>query len=183
MKCRYRYLAKLAKLEKGKRVIDCACGTGKGFGVLAALKPAEFVGVDNDTEQLSICRKRRAKDMRRYKVRLELGDIRYLKHHEDNYYDYFFCCETLEHLIPRDTTKAIGAIVRITKSGGKVLVSVPGHWGSIEKPGHKQVLSLSRLKTMFAVRGCSFIADSKYQKYPERYPGRFNILAVFRKEK
>lgn len=138
---RWGDLSVLGGLGKKKRVIDCGCGRGKGFPDILALEPQVFVGADLDPT----CFPRD----RFPSVQYVRADIRYLPFFAE--FDYFFCCETLEHLSVEDNISAAVSISKTLSCGGKLLISVPGNPEvCMANPEHKQFLSPSDLVSLFS---------------------------------
>jgi len=141
---RYLKLIELYKPEKGKRIIDCACGPGEGMkAILDKLAPIILVGVDTDREQLEL-----AKESTGKKAEYVVEDIRCLPYFEQ--FDYFFCVETLEHTYDFELKRTVNSIIRSIAVGGTLFITVPGNeevcWQDVK---HKQFLSHPKLIDLF----------------------------------
>ncbi len=109
-------IVKKAILSSGElqyKVLDVGCGKGRYLKNLATELPAnKYFGVDISLtvmkyfEEFTQIEKRQG----------NLTNIPY----EDNYFDIVYTCETLEHAI--DITSAIREMVRVTRTGGKIIV-------------------------------------------------------------
>ncbi|MDU2211458.1 MAG: class I SAM-dependent methyltransferase, partial [Eubacterium sp.] len=109
-------IVKKAILSSGElqyKVLDVGCGKGRYLKNLATELPAnKYFGVDISLtvmkyfEEFTQIEKRQG----------NLTNIPY----EDNYFDIVYTCEALEHAI--DITSAIREMVRVTRTGGKIIV-------------------------------------------------------------
>lgn len=80
------------------------------------------------------------------------GDAQYMEGVEDNKYDFVHSSHCLEHLSNPET--ALKNWIRITKSGGYIIVAVPdedlyehGYWPSRFNPGHKYTFTIMKLQS------------------------------------
>lgn len=98
--------------ENPGRILDCGCGEGHLLEQLSGIK----YGVDLSDVALKRARERNPDaDIRQ-------ADLKNLPF-SDNFFAVTTCSEVLEH-IP-DYKKAIHELVRVTRYGGKIIVSVP----------------------------------------------------------
>jgi 2-polyprenyl-3-methyl-5-hydroxy-6-metoxy-1,4-benzoquinol methylase len=112
----YPFFKDLAKYLKDKyspkSVLEVGCAKGfvikwlNNFGVNA-------YGIDISKYAISCAE---------YKDKTLIGDIRDIKF-EDNKFDIVLCLETLEHVIPTDTDKAISELKRVTNN--LIMISMP----------------------------------------------------------
>ena len=52
---RYEALARLAKMEKGKSIVDCSCGNGiEGKVIIKKFEPVIYIGIDIDEKIVDI---------------------------------------------------------------------------------------------------------------------------------
>jgi ubiquinone/menaquinone biosynthesis C-methylase UbiE len=159
----YRRLIKIAKLKKGKRIIDCAVGDGRGIAPIKLLKPRQLVCVDIANKWVQRCQ------MNHSDVTAICGDIRNLPF--KNSFDYFFCCETLEHLHPKYNEQAVQSILRSIVKGGSLLVSVPGNKKfCYYSMYHKQFLKKAMIKKFFSkhFKSCKEATVTKNPIYPNK---------------
>ena len=178
----YSKLTQMAKTGEDKVIMDCACGGGRGLKHLRTLKPKELIGADISSKFLNRCIKENEQMLLEDSpfTKLMVADVRDLKYKD--YFDYFYCCETLEYLKPEDNTQAMKSIVQAIKPKGKLLISVPGHEDSIENTNHLQVFTSDILKELFG-RACVLLKEDTWIKYPshETKGHHHNILMVFQK--
>ncbi len=105
---------------EGKRIFDMGCGTGEYTLWYAMNGAKEVVGADLSDGSLKVARERQ-KEINADHVTFKKMDI--LECPEpDNYYDYSYCIGVLHHT--GDPRRGFANLVRITKPGGVVMVSV-----------------------------------------------------------
>lgn len=103
----------LDSLESGSFNGDIGCGNGKN---MQYRKDIKFEGIDISKEFIKICTNKG--------LTVNEGDILNLNFN-DNYFDNTICIAVIHHLKTiEDRVKAISELLRITKSGGKVLIFV-----------------------------------------------------------
>lgn len=113
----------LDALPEGSLVADIGCGNGKN---MLYRKDLFFKGYDICYEFVKICKQKG--------LNAELGDITGLAVH-NNIFDYSISIAVIHHLQTRaERIKAIGELIRITKSGGKILLYV---WASRQEKDAK----------------------------------------------
>lgn len=172
---RYETLALLAKMEPNKRIIDCACGDGAAgaMSIISNFDPKLYYCVDIDKTDLRKCKK-----ITENKAIYLCADIRTLELREK--FDYYICSETLEHLECEDNEKTAKAISKLIKTGGKLLISVPGTLeDAFRHNGHKQMVYKETVMSMF--NNFKLEAEDKYIKTRKRSKS-FNSLYIFVKE-
>lgn len=108
------YVAPL--LPKRGKVLDAGCGTGNLTTKLAE-SAADVTGIDISQEMLRIT-KEAVKNRDVKLVKMDLRNLRF----RDNEFDSVVCSLVLNHL--KDWKKAVREIVRVTKPGGKLIVSL-----------------------------------------------------------
>ena len=108
---RIKIIRSLAGDDHGN-LLDCGCGEGH---MLSMFDGPRF-GVDMSDVELSRATQRNPT------ATLVKGNLTSLPFH-DGSFDTTICSEVLEHI--EDYRKAASEIVRVTKSGGKILISVP----------------------------------------------------------
>jgi SAM-dependent methyltransferase len=114
---RYRMAARICG---GLRVIDLACGSGYGSGILRETASA-VLGVDNDAATIDVARSTvgATKD-----VRFEAADaVEFLGRELERDWDAIVCFEGLEHV--REPARAVDALRDLAGKGMKLAVSVP----------------------------------------------------------
>jgi ubiquinone/menaquinone biosynthesis C-methylase UbiE len=106
----------LDTIDKKSFVLDVGCGNGK---TIKYLKKKGFVfvkGCDISSEFVKICQEKH--------LDVESANILNVPY-ETSYFDCVICTAVIHHLsIQSDRINAIDELIRITKSGGTVLISV-----------------------------------------------------------
>ena len=141
---------KIIKSLVGKnedRLLDCGCGEGHLLAVLEGIK----YGVDLSKESL-----RRAKE-RNPGANIIEGNLDNLPF-EDNFFAITTCSEVLEHIT--GYRKAISEIIRVTKVGGRIIISVP----------NERNWTIGRLATLrFPIKLKDHVNNFKYQDLVEAF--------------
>lgn len=113
------------------KVLDIGCGIGYNLIVLLTnAKINHVIGVDVASGAVRIAKKRIAKRGFKDKNDFILCDAQFLPFKESRF-DLVVCTEVLEHL--SDDRKGISEISRVTKTNGKVFLSVPSARNSLRK--------------------------------------------------
>ena len=115
---RFRLAARLA--GRGDRLLDFGCGDGT-FVALVHERFTETVGADADAEQIVDCR-RRLGSLRG--VRFVVTDALEAPEHA-HAYGVVTCMEVLEHCADAERLRVLDTLARLTRPGGRVIVSVP----------------------------------------------------------
>ena len=116
-KCLYNYTRKFMK--KRAKILDIGCGSGALIDLLYQ-KGYEVYGCDLSE-----------KNIENLKIKYSNTDIKFIScgisklDFQDNYFDYIFITEVLEHLLPSTLETGLNEIKRVLKSQGKVIVTVP----------------------------------------------------------
>jgi SAM-dependent methyltransferase len=111
----------------GVQILDAGCGTGINLEYLAEF--GDVVGADSSEEAIEFCRKRGNASV----VRTDLCDLEW----KDDHFDLVTALDVIEH-IDRDDL-AVRELVRVTKPGGHLLVTVPafpGLWSEHDEINH-----------------------------------------------
>ena len=106
-------MSKFLKKAGGKNILDVACGTGRFFSVYGKRK---IYGVDISSDMLNQCRKTNKKAI------LKVCDATKIPY-PDNKFDVVITSQFIEH-IPQ-YKQVIKEMVRVTKSGGSVIIDFP----------------------------------------------------------
>ncbi|MBI5797681.1 methyltransferase domain-containing protein [Candidatus Woesearchaeota archaeon] len=109
----WRELKKSLILSKETKLLDISCGTGELLKELQG--KAHLTGLDFSEEMLEKARKKLAKG-----VELKQADVHELPFKEDTF-DIVISTEAFHHYY--DQEKAIKEMMRVTKKGGKVMIS------------------------------------------------------------
>lgn len=125
-----RLNAVLTMIGKARgRVLDAGCGEGHFLERLRSRSRKSIYGMDISAKRVLAARKRAPK------ATVRLGDVTKLPF-RNGFFDTVVCMDVLEHL--DEPWKATSELMRVTKNGGRVIVSVP----------HERNVSLGRLFTL-----------------------------------
>lgn len=140
-------------VSSGQQVLDIACGAGDWLAVAAA-SGAEVSGIDISERAVSICRERMPGG------EFHVGTAEVLPFPDGNY-DLVTCLGSLEHFL--DQPAALAEMVRVMKSGGKVVILVPNagfltyrlglYNGTQQKAVRETIRPLSEWQQMFNASG------------------------------
>lgn len=112
-----------------KKVLDAGCGAGR-FSIEIAKSGSRVTCLDISDEQINIAKEKLEKAGVMTNVDdCLVGDISNLSMFEDNTFDAVICYGAVLSYLLENTEKAISELVRVTKKGGNVLVSVNNRWG------------------------------------------------------
>ncbi len=118
-------------IGEGKKGLDAGCGAGRFSIELAKLKNRVTL-FDISTEQLRIAEdKLKENNLMSYVDGIINGDLADLSMLEDNTFDTVICYGAPLNYLLGNVEKAVRELVRVTKPGGQVLVSVNSKWGVI----------------------------------------------------
>ena len=124
---RYRFAAQRVK---GKRVLDCACGTGYGTRMLSELGgSASVTGIDIDKDAIMYALKKHHVQSTSYLC--ASGDVLPLS---DASMDIVVSFETIEH-VPDDIS-LVEEFYRVLRARGILIVSTPNQWPLATAPHH-----------------------------------------------
>jgi ubiquinone/menaquinone biosynthesis C-methylase UbiE len=143
---RYRFAAKYVK---GKRVLDCACGTGYGVRLLREEgKAVHVIGADIDTKAIEYaCRKHNVGST---SFICSSGDRLPLP---DTCVDLVTSFETIEH-VPDDAA-LIEEFHRVLRPDGLLIISTPNQWPLAMAPFHvREYDRASFIKAIESRFGC-----------------------------
>jgi GT2 family glycosyltransferase/ubiquinone/menaquinone biosynthesis C-methylase UbiE len=140
---RYRFAAALAR---GRRVLDCACGTGYGSWILRDAGALDVIGADIDPAAVEYARAHFSGEGIRYLV----DDAARLERIEDRSIDLYVCLETIEHIA--DGEALIRAAARVLKPNGIFLCSTP-NWevSRVLNPFHVKELTLAEFRALLSI--------------------------------
>ena len=118
-------------IGQGKKVLDAGCGAGR-FSIEIAKSESEVTLFDISTEQLKIAENKLKENNLLSKVDgIINGDLKDLSMFEDNKFDTVVCYGAPLNYLLENREKAVEELIRVTKPGGTVLVSVNSKWGVI----------------------------------------------------
>ena len=101
-----------------KKILDVGCGIG---GLIPYTGGMEYYGIDISKPNIKEIKKIWPNEI----VKVKRGDIREKLPYETDTFDVVICTEVLEHLLLPDMRKLLKEIRRVTKRGGKIIISVP----------------------------------------------------------
>lgn len=116
--------------EPGSRVVDVGCGTGN-FSIKLARKGLEVVGVDVSRHMLKKAQEKVKKLDEDLEISFQQMDAKNLDFSEASF-DAAFSMATIEFIPDEDKKDFVQEMLRIVKSGGKVLVgtiTADSEWG------------------------------------------------------
>ena len=110
---------------QGKTCLDVGCGQGRFVVALGRLGAAKTIGVDINEQGLASGRSRAwARELSNIEfLRASAGDLPFL----DNHFDYVICSGVL--LLMSDPKVGFRELVRVTKPGGRIFLSMYGTGG------------------------------------------------------
>lgn len=114
---------------RGGRILDAGCGEGHFLERLRMEGQKSVYGIDISAKRVLAAR------MRAPRATVKAGDVTRIPFPR-GFFDTVVCMDVLEHL--DEPWKATGELMRVTKNGGRVIVSVP----------HERNVSLGRLFTL-----------------------------------
>jgi len=136
-------------------ILDAGCG----FGELCQLNPKKIIGIDNDKNNIKICRKKG--------LNVRFASLEKRLPFDDNTFSGINCSEVLEHLFyPLNTMKEF---YRILKHKGRLVISVPcykyyrayhfSHHVFFRKCDVETIAKMSgfEIERIFEIRGFRFI--------------------------
>jgi ubiquinone/menaquinone biosynthesis C-methylase UbiE len=118
-------------IGQGKKVLDAGCGAGR-FSVEVARSGSDVTLLDISREQLKIAESKLVENNLLSKVEgIINGDLRDLSMLEDDRFDTVICYGAPLNYLLENREKAVEELIRVTKPGGTVLISVNSKWGVI----------------------------------------------------
>jgi len=165
---RYEFAATFAI---GRRVLDCACGTGYGSALLATRgAAASVIGIDLDEATIAYA----ARHHSRGNVRFVVADAGRLDMVASESIDLVVSFETIEH-VPDDRVM-LGELRRVLRPGGRFVVSTPNNWPVEISPFHVRTYDEAAFR---AVLGGSFRVVAMYGQWPPSAgrSGRIGLLS------
>ena len=111
------HVVSLARLERGERVLDVACGTGNA-ALLAARSGASVVGLDGARRLIEVARARAAADG--LGAEFMVGDAQALPFDGA---EFDVALSVFGVIFAQDADRVLGEIARVLRRGGRALVS------------------------------------------------------------
>jgi len=141
-----RFLPRRSDLD----ILDAGCGTGINLDYLAEF--GRVTGADDAEEAIAFCRKR-GND------RVSRADLTRLDGWPDDRYDLVTALDVVEHI--DDDRAAVRELVRVTRPGGHLLVTVPafpGLWSDHDEVNHHKRRYRGReIRDLLASNGCDVV--------------------------
>ncbi|MGG7163599.1 class I SAM-dependent methyltransferase [Clostridium ihumii] len=118
-------------IESGKKVLDAGCGAGR-FSIELARLGCMVTLLDISDQQLKIAKEKLQQEELISNVDdIINADLRDLSMIKDNTFDTVICYGAPLNYLLENRDKAISELVRVTKKGGDILISVNSKWGVI----------------------------------------------------
>jgi len=112
------YILELIGDVRGKRVLDAGCGGGF-YSLLLSEKGAKVLGINGSEEMINIAKEKASRKM--LDAKFMVGDVSDLRI-EDGVFDLVL--STLVLMDVKELDKAIIELVRVTRNGGEIIISV-----------------------------------------------------------
>ena len=112
------YILELVGEVRGKKVLDAGCGGGF-YSLCLSKKGAKVLGIDASEEMIKIAKRKASRNM--LDAEFMVGDVSDLKI-EDSVYDLVL--STLVLMDVKKLDNAVSELVRVTRDGGDIIVSV-----------------------------------------------------------
>jgi len=159
------YILEMLGNMQGKKVLDAGCGGGF-YSLWLSEKGAEVLGIDGSEEMIKIAKEKASK--KNLNAIFLIGDIADLRI-EDGVFDLILSTLVLEEV--KELDKAISELVRVTRDGGDIVISVQhpiltaGDWE--RESGQK---SFRKLDNYFTERELEAMWENKRK---ERVPFKY----------
>lgn len=112
------YILELISDARGKKVLDAGCGGGF-YSLWLSEKGAKVLGIDGSEEMIKIAKEKASKKM--LDTKFLIGDITDLRI-EEGIFDLVLSTLVLTDV--KELDKAISELVRVTRNGGDIVISV-----------------------------------------------------------
>ncbi|CAN5497700.1 class I SAM-dependent methyltransferase [soil metagenome] len=144
-----RVLSWCAGLPNDARILDVGCGDGFHLGLVQKYgeKKWQLEGIDIDERAVEMAKKR--------DLNVKLGTIQDIEKSRENFYDFAFTVQTIEHV--EQPFEFLKAIRKVLKTGGKLVVVTDNtdsydfkifkksHWGGYHFPRHWNLFNRKNL--------------------------------------
>jgi len=116
-------------IGKGKKVLDAGCGAGR-FSIAIAGSGSEVTLLDISDEQINIARNKILESGLSDRVsNFIVGDLCEMSMIEDETFDTTVCYGAALNYLLDYLSKGLRELLRVTKRGGTILISVNSKWG------------------------------------------------------
>ncbi|GJM44955.1 MAG: methyltransferase [Gemmatimonadota bacterium] len=136
--------------KSGLQILDAGCGTGINLEYLAEF--GNVTGVDFADEAIAFCQRRGNDSVRK-------ADLTDLDGWPDAEWDLVTALDVIEHI--DDDRSVVRELVRVTKPGGHLLVTVPAFpalWSEHDEVNHhKRRYRARELRTLLEENGCEVV--------------------------
>ena len=145
-------LHRLCHLEEAQEVLDVGCGIGVGPAYIARQFDCQVMAVDISEKMLSWARQRARREGVADRFAFRKADVRELPF-EDDTFDFAVSTEFIEHVPKKNAMDFLREVVRVTKKGGKVIITTPNNeWGEVD-PVHPNEYSYDETLDMVSEVG------------------------------
>lgn len=144
-------VSEIKKVKLPTHIIDLGCGQGHLLHKLKSLFPrANFLGIDASSKALELSKKNLPEILT---CCLDLNQKKSIPHDLLEWGNILTCTEVLEHL--ENPADAISIAHSLLKSGGKILITVPGGVRSEYDLyiGHRQHFTIDQLHGLLSFQG------------------------------
>ena len=125
----------LDTLQPKSKLAEIGCGNGKNMLYRSDL---DCEGIDFSEHLVEICQQKN--------IKVHVGNILHIPY-EDGRFDNVICIAVIHHLETQyERVEAINELLRITKMGGKILVSV---WAKDQEPTSKRIFQSNNVYVPF----------------------------------
>jgi ubiquinone/menaquinone biosynthesis C-methylase UbiE len=126
------------KTDKNFKMADLGCGNGRLYELIKA-KNIDYYGLDLSEDLIKIAKKNHPE------AKFEVGSILETPY-KDNFFDLTVSVATLHHIPSKENRQAaLNEIYRITKPGGKVIIT---NWYFWDKSKHLKAISKEALRIL-----------------------------------
>lgn len=157
----------------GKTVLDAGCGSGR-FGIYIAKSGSRVTMLDLSQNQLDIarekCEEAGVSDNIEGYIHASVTDLAKIA---DDSFDTVVCYGAVFNYLHEHTEKALSELIRVTKSGGEILLSVNNRSGVLRALAIREKLSHDFIASFWAhpeEYGIYNVIETGNE--PDNYPGR-----------
>ncbi len=160
-------------IGEGKRVLDAGCGPGR-YSIHAAKRKSRVTLLDLSQNQLDIAKQKcREAGVTDYIDGYIHTGITEMKEIADNSFDTVVCYGAPLNYLHGETPKAISELIRVTKNGGEILISVNSRYGVFNSLAIREQITPEFLSSFWGdpeVFGIYEMLETGNE--PAEYPGK-----------